>query len=853
MDISQLQLKIDKNQAVTDLKSVEGQLNKTATAGESLIGTLKDIGLSVGFSKLVKDTLKINVELKAIDKRFKTVFGKDAPIEGVKDLTTEFNLSNHEAKSLLSYIGQFSKGLKQTSAFTKEFSVNLAKIATDYATYMGGLDVNDVAKKMAKSTLGETGELKEIGIVIDAQSESFKNLTKNIQEQTGVTEAQAKQMAIYKRLLEETAHVAGASQENMMDGFTQLTSLLNNFKEVLAKVGQVFSAIFAPGLNFINSILSTKLGQWATAATIALTSLGVGLYSISNLFEKLKASVQTSNIAEDIKKVVDIHKRWVAEAKKVAEKYNAIYRTLRHAGAINFTNKANFSDLNSKERKALKQVIDLLPSPRMKQEWNDAQKGFEGLKKELKDLNIIQSDLSDTMKEQVGNTWKYLSAEKTLSLTRKTAIATVLAQAAAEKVNTFNKMLSAGTSAIGGIFGLFAGVWAFIKTFTIKAGAALAAIAGKILLFVAAIGAVFDSIKAITNLFQGKNYWEGTFGGLIGDKIGWALGGGDKAVETSKKIDEQLKTLKDQRSTWNSLMKELADIKFGESLKGLSLDQEITKLREKKRKLEESLNNQQLLINDFLKRSQDASISQEERSKAADLRNEAQAKYNQLLREKITIDENIISKQKVINDLNKKYAEDILKIADKLRSAKSAFAFGYKDGVFQNLSDQVKQQQRVNRQLDLQKRIQNRFNKNDLGSLTESKNLTTELFDVTKEIREYELNSLEKQRQAAIKNLESMQALVNESMKLNSTLQSGVEAGSMEAVKLQNRQMDLSARSLQPLAEQQQEIKDIETKMLDHQSRSIKILEKVGRDLSEITTKVGKAQGVTIKAVDAFN
>ena len=179
MDISQLQLKIDKNQAVTDLKSVEGQLNKTATAGESLIGTLKDIGLSVGFSKLVKDTLKINVELKAIDKRFKTVFGKDAPIEGVKELTSEFNLSNHEAKTLLSYIGQFSRGLKQTSDFTKNFAVNLAKAATDYATYMGGLDANDVAKKFAKSTLGKTGELKEIGIVIDAQSESFKNLTKS--------------------------------------------------------------------------------------------------------------------------------------------------------------------------------------------------------------------------------------------------------------------------------------------------------------------------------------------------------------------------------------------------------------------------------------------------------------------------------------------------------------------------------------------------------------------------------------------------------------------------------------------------------------------------------------------------
>jgi hypothetical protein len=451
------------------------------------------------------------------------------------------------------------------------------------------------------------------------------------------------------------------------------------------------------------------------------------------------------------------------------------------------------------------------------------------------------------MKEQVGNTWEYLSAEKALTSIRKHSIATSLAEAAAEKVNSFNKILSSGTSAIGGIFGLFAGVWAFIKTFTIKAGAALAAIAGKVALFVAAILAVFDSIKAITNLFQGKSYWEGTAGGWLGNKLGWWLGDGDKAVETSKKLDEQFKILREQKATWNSLMKELDDIKFGDSLKNLNLDQEITKLQNRRRQIEESLRNQQSLINDYVARSQDTTISQEERNKAADLRNEAQSKYNQLLREKISLDDKIASKQKEINNVSKQYAKDIADTVKRMNTALQSFSFGRKDGIFQNLAEQAKQTALYNRSIVLQQKLKKLSSAEDLDSLKDRKELTSELFDVTKESLTYQMDALNKQRLAAIENLKAMQALVNESMKLKSTLQTGVDANSQDAVRLQSRRLDLSAKNLAPLVEQQGKIKDIEEQMLQKQSSSETILRKVGQDLTSILKKI--AEGSTGRSV----
>jgi hypothetical protein len=76
MDISELQLKINKNQAVNDLKSVEKQLGKTGEAANGLLSTLKDIGLTVGFAKLLKDSLALNNQFTALEGKFKSIFSR---------------------------------------------------------------------------------------------------------------------------------------------------------------------------------------------------------------------------------------------------------------------------------------------------------------------------------------------------------------------------------------------------------------------------------------------------------------------------------------------------------------------------------------------------------------------------------------------------------------------------------------------------------------------------------------------------------------------------------------------------------------------------------------------------------
>lgn len=242
-------------------------------------------------------------------------------IPGLKELTSQFNMSESAAKKTLSTIGEFAKGLGQSQKYIKTFSTDLAKAAADFAAYKGLDDVESVAKKFAKATLGEVGELKDIGIVIDLQSQSFKNLTQSIIETTGASEAQAKQMAITQEILKQVEHTSGTAATKIFDGWTQLNVLLDQFKEVLAEVGGIFSTVFGPILAGLNAILAIPLVKSTVAWSIALTAVTVGYGYLIATLNKLKKILRGNAEAEklttsQVAKALETQKMYLALKEK---------------------------------------------------------------------------------------------------------------------------------------------------------------------------------------------------------------------------------------------------------------------------------------------------------------------------------------------------------------------------------------------------------------------------------------------------------------------------------------------------------------------------------------------------------
>ena len=295
-DVANLTIKTNAEKAKQEIKGLGNELVKTGSAGETLVGTLKNIGLTIGFSYLIKQAAQLNTQLSAINNKFKTIFGS-GKIDGLNTLMNDFNMTESGAKRVLSTIGQFATGLGQSGQYVRQFSTDLAKAAADYAAWAGLPDVNEVAKKFAKATLGETGELKDIGIVIDTQSEAFKRLTAEIQASTHASEAQAKQMAIAKSILEQVGNSSGSAAKQSTDLWTQAKVTLQALNEILGRIGGIFSTIFGPLLANLNAVLKFKFVQVFIAWSV---SIGLVLYGINKLTSALRSTTkQIKELSQD--------------------------------------------------------------------------------------------------------------------------------------------------------------------------------------------------------------------------------------------------------------------------------------------------------------------------------------------------------------------------------------------------------------------------------------------------------------------------------------------------------------------------------------------------------------------------
>lgn len=402
MDISELHFKINKNQAVNDLKSVEGQLEKTGDAANGLIDILKDIGLTLGIGKVIKESIQLNNQFKSLEAKFDAIFSGGFDTRIFSDLRSELSLSDNALKNILSTTGQFARGLGQSSQYVKSFSTDLTKAAADYAAYQGktsAQDVNEYARKFAKASLGEVGELKEMGIIVDNTSVSFKNAVKNIQETLGVSEAQAKQMETTKRLLEQVQIASGSASTNMNDGWVQLNLLFENFKEILGDVGEIFSAVFGPILNVFNSILEIPLVKSTTAWVIAIGGVIAGFVTLTSLLKKIGSALDNLGGGSKTNPILEFSKKWEKSVQEVREEYEHIFRIASSIGGVT-KHAPSFAELSPAGKKLFEGNLKYLQDhrrSRLYDEYKNAQTPFKILRKEVQASGLVFEDLLETI------------------------------------------------------------------------------------------------------------------------------------------------------------------------------------------------------------------------------------------------------------------------------------------------------------------------------------------------------------------------------------------------------------------------------------------------------------------------
>lgn len=873
-DVANLNIKTNAEKAKQDVKALGNELTKTGAAGNTLVGTLKDLGMVIGLSVLIKQSIQLNNQLNAVNNKFKTIFGSGT-IPGIESLMNDFNMTESGAKRVLATIGQFASGLGQSGQYVRQFSTDLAKAAADYAAWAGLPDVNEVARKFAKATLGETGELKDIGIVIDTQSEAFKRLTAEIQLSTNASEAQAKQMAITQGILEQVGIASGSAAKQSTDLWTQAKVSFEALNEVLGKVGAIFSTLFGPVLADINAILKLPFTQWVIAGGIAIGAMVIMWRKVSSAVNILKKStnqyMETNKTAKNellrlqIGYIAKLNEE-LAIAKKLAELEKQRAELVPEEG---------------------KKVTDRKTAPGKKYaslstQMTPLNKGLEDAKdqialfgQEVKKSMAGIPVLADSLEGLDDMFKKFIITLGILKNAKMANIGATYGQIAAEKLKAFTINQTTTATVASTVKNALGGVGAFFGTFftSVTAGAAgataawgkLAAVLGiaalKITLIIALIVSVVWILDGLIALLSGKKFTEGA---IAVSTVRWMYGLDDeeaKAKEQLKRLNQINKNISEQYKKMSTLTQQLSELEFEFKMQNAPLNDVLLQTTAEFKKAQANYFRQREYTRDFSAYTRDHKFDlsgldeAQQREKIATTRAQIAQDALDAFNKMSALSDKIKQITNELNAMVDRTKQAITNITVQFTKIFTSTAYGYKDGIFGNWAKEAEMKMTTDHLAELQAKL-NGLSKSLYASkaldaaaitknLTEQRDIYEIMFKGQQNLFRLRMEQLAQERAKTIENLNTMRTLVQDAAKFRSDAVTAVSADSLQAIRLQDRReptQDILNEYVKKISGQQAQVKDIETKMLTEQEKARTTLGTIKDNLISLHKEVTRRQ-----------
>lgn len=202
--------------------------------------------------------IKTFSDMEEAANRFNMVYGdiKNTATQTMQELRKEFGLSRGSAYEMLAGTGDLLTGFGFDQMSALKLSEQAAKLGADlysFTNYAGG--AKGATEALTKGMLGETESLKSLGVVIRQDSDEYKNLVKEIRATKGVTEQQAKAMAVLELATRQSKNAIG-DWNRPGETFAQVAQAgKETIKEFSAILGGQFQDGVKGGLKGINELL----------------------------------------------------------------------------------------------------------------------------------------------------------------------------------------------------------------------------------------------------------------------------------------------------------------------------------------------------------------------------------------------------------------------------------------------------------------------------------------------------------------------------------------------------------------------------------------------------------------------
>jgi len=195
-----------------------------------------------GIAALSVSGFRAAVAAEEIESKFGVVFGAipDMAGEAAKQISKDFDLADSTVQKMLSSTGDLLTGFGFTQGSALRLSRTVAKLAGDLASFQnieGG--AADAAFRLTKGILGETENLKSLGIVVRQDTKEFKDMVAQLVKAEGLTQQQAKAQVILTGAIKQSKNAIGdyaRTQDSTANSIKRLSEAWKEFREGFGEV-----------------------------------------------------------------------------------------------------------------------------------------------------------------------------------------------------------------------------------------------------------------------------------------------------------------------------------------------------------------------------------------------------------------------------------------------------------------------------------------------------------------------------------------------------------------------------------------------------------------------------------------
>lgn len=270
----------------------QGKFNDALLRGVQLLAGAFAVERLITFGKELFTTA---VQMEAFERRARVVFGKASKeVEAfAKANALALGFTQTEFLGATAAIGDILIPLGFARDRAAEMSIEAVRLGTVLKEFTGDQrEASEISNIVAKAFTGEVESLKGLGIVINQNDTVFKDLIKTKIRDEGVTEQQARALAIYESVLNSSADAIASYEKNT-------DSLSRKQEELGANIRQVRDNM-ARGSTPAFQVATQAALDFTKSISMGITAAGKARYTgmIIALDEMEKQAKESVNILD---------------------------------------------------------------------------------------------------------------------------------------------------------------------------------------------------------------------------------------------------------------------------------------------------------------------------------------------------------------------------------------------------------------------------------------------------------------------------------------------------------------------------------------------------------------------------